>query len=80
MTKQPTLSDRLATVFTWCRKRSINQIYAFFYGCDNSLEEHEARMRYVLRKNEHIVTDTDLPWIESVELTMRLLDNRQDAA
>lgn len=70
----------MADILKWCDRRSIGQVYAFFRGCDLGLEAHEARIRLVIRTTPHTVTDTDEPWITSMEATIDALKNRKVAA
>lgn len=57
----------MAAILKWCKQRQIGQVYAFFRGCDTSIEPHEARIRLVIRTSHHTVTEADLPWMESME-------------
>lgn len=75
-----TPQERVAAAFAWCEKRGISQVYKFFQGCDNSMDQYEARVRLVIRTSPHTVAERDLPWIESMELTMDAIDNRRTAA
>lgn len=70
MTSGLTLNKRVQRITAWCDQRGINQVFAFFRGCDPSLNDQEARVRYVLRNGAHTATDTDEPWIESMERSM----------
>lgn len=75
------LPERLSDVQAWCLSRGINQVYAFFKGCDPVIAAHEARIRFVLR-NAHapeLVPD-DALWMVSMEATIAALNNRKSAA
>lgn len=79
-TKTP--DRRLADILKWASARGINQCYAFFKGVDVTIAAHEARIRYAMR-NSHlpgIVVEEDLPWIESMELTIECVNNRKQVA
>lgn len=75
-----TLSQRMSAILKWCDARQINQVFAFFKGCDVSIALYETRVRFVLRTSSSSVTDTDEPWIESMEATIAALNNRKAAA
>lgn len=74
------LHERWATVQSWCLARGINQVYAFFKGCDPMIAAHETRIRYVLR-NTHALElgEPDAMWITSMEATMHAINNRKAA-
>ncbi len=79
-TKTP--DRRLADILKWASARGINQCYAFFKGVDVTIAAHEARIRYAMR-NSHlpgIVVEEDIPWIESMELTIECVNNRKQVA
>lgn len=78
VTKTP--ARRMADIFKWCDARGIGQPYSFFRGCDNALDQYEARIRLVIRTRTPLISDTDLPWVESMELTIAALNNRKSAA
>lgn len=69
-----TNDKRLEEIYRWCDQRCINQIYGFFKGCDPSIAVHEARIRKVLRLNSGAASDTDTPWIASMERTIKKLN------
>lgn len=71
------LDKRWKAVRTWCTRRQISFIYAFFQGCDPKLEEYYNRIRYVIHSNSASVTDTDEPWLSSMELTIQAINNRK---
>lgn len=72
------LTKQLADVHQWCAERGINQVYAFFKGCDPSIAAHEARIRFVMR-NPHApeLVDTDGLWLGSMKATMTALAKRK---
>lgn len=75
-----TPGQRLASVLKWCDARGIKQEYSFFRGCDNTIEQYEARIRLVLRTSAHAANENDEPWIASMEITKAAIDNRKAAA
>lgn len=72
-------ASRLQAILKWADARGINQVFSFFRGCDNGLDAHEPRIRYVLRNSVHIVNEADDIWISSMEATVGALRNRKAA-
>lgn len=74
---EKTMGERFKAVDRWCNKRCINQMYAFFYGCDNAIAEHERRIRYYLRSTAGTrLVEADEPWLASMERTINAINNR----
>jgi len=69
-----TLNQRWQRIHHWCEVRGIKQLYAFFRGCDPSMEEHYLHIGMVNRGTRP-VTDTDEPWIKSMEQTIDAVNN-----
>lgn len=75
ITKMKTLDQRWKAVLRWCDKRGIEQLYAFFAGCDPRIEDHYNRIRRAKYIPGAVVTDIDEAWIRSMEETMAAIDS-----
>ena len=74
---EKTMGERFKAIDRWCSKRGINQVFAFFYGCDSAIEDHERRIRYYLRSKVGTrLVEADEPWLASMERTINAINNR----
>lgn len=74
-----TLAQRWKAIDLWCYRRGVRQQFAFFKGCDPSIEKYYTRIRMVATSGKDPVEE-DTPWIESMELTIAMLRDRSKAA
>jgi hypothetical protein len=68
-----TLNSRWLAIDNWCRARGINQLYAFFRGCNPKLQDHYLAIGAVNRGTRPVM-DTDEPWIEAMEAVIAKLN------
>lgn len=67
------MNQRLRKIIGWCDQRHISQQYAFFRGCDPTLEGDMARIYKVMRR-PYEVTDIDEPWVARMEAIINKLN------
>ena len=67
------MNQRLRNILSWCDQRHISQQFAFFRGCDPSLEAEHARIARVLRRPD-AVTDIDEMWVARMEVIINKLN------
>lgn len=70
-----TYQQRYAAIHTWCLRNAIDRPWSFFSAVDKSIDDFYGRWHSVNYKGS-VVTDTDEPWLASMERTIKALNNR----